>query len=478
MKHKDLFKYIGISLPLVVLAGLGAAFFFKLAPVLVLGGIIAIAFAVIIFKNPVWGAYLVIFFLPFERIGSFELAGITIRASQIFALITIISWLIQFFVTKKGMAAKNPTIIPIFLFLGFCVLSLVNAINISRGLIVLGFIAFVMIMSLMIPNLVRSKKVIKIILQVLFITTLLVCVFGIYQFLGDMAGLSHEITGLSEHYTQRVFGFPRVQSTALEPLYFANFLLIPVSLLLALLLFRKKGEEIKDLPLKPIWMFLILILAVFNIILTISRGGYLALAGVAILTALIYFRRIFSFKILISLLILIAVTLAGTYSFLIVTGKSENIETFFEHVTSYEEGAGVVERYTTYEDAIDMVWRHPVLGVGIGNFGPQVAQIPWQTPKDGWAIVNNEFLEIWAETGILGLFSFLAIIVILVLRSIKAFIMAEDKFLKTVLVGFYIASFGVIIQYQTFSILYILHVWMLIGLMVAVQNLLLEKEAR
>ena len=453
--------------------GNGAAFFFKLAPVLVLGGVVAIALSVIIFKNPVFGVYLVIFSLPFERIGSFELAGTTIRASQIFALITIISWLIQFFVTKKGMAAKNPTIIPIFLFLGFSVLSLVNAINISRGLIVLGFIIFVMIVSFMIPNLVRSKRALRIVLQVLFITTFLVCIFGIYQFLGDMAGLPHEITGLREHYTQRVFGFPRVQSTALEPLYFANFLLIPVSLLLALLLFRKKGEEKKDLPFKPAWLFLILALAVFNIILTISRGGYLALAGVAILTALIYFRRIFSFKILISSLILIAIALAGTYSFLLVTGKSENIATFFEHVTSYEEGAGVVERYTTYEDAIDMVWRHPVLGVGIGNFGPEVAQIPWQTPKDGWAIVNNEFLEIWAETGILGLLSFLAIIGVLVLRSIKAFGRAEDKFLKTVLIGLFIALFGIIVQYQTFSILYILHVWVLIGLMVAVQNMLL-----
>ncbi|PIP17655.1 MAG: hypothetical protein COX43_03140, partial [Parcubacteria group bacterium CG23_combo_of_CG06-09_8_20_14_all_35_9] len=47
----------------------------------------------------------------------------------------------------------------------------------------------------------------------------------------------------------------------------------------------------------------------------------------------------------------------------------------------------------------------------------------------------------------------------------------EDLFLKTIMIALTIAFIGILIQYQTFSILYIMHIWFLIGFMIAVQNM-------
>lgn len=476
MRNKELGKYVALALPVALLAAFLASYFYKLSLVMMLLLLLFLALVVVIFRRPVFGVYIVAFFLPFERVGSFDAGGFTIRASQIFALVTLISLLAAFFTRRIKINAKNPLIIPSVLFLGIALLSLVNAVNVPRGLIVFGFVSFVIIISIIIPNLVRDKQTLVKVVKIIIISALLVSLFGVYQFLGDMAGLPHELTGLREHYTQKVFGFPRVQSTALEPLYFANYLLIPISLLLALLLFKKNPAAKTELPFKPIWLFAVLALAVLNLILTVSRGAYLALAGVGLLTVLIYFKEIMKPKRIMGILLLLAFALAGTYGFLLVTGKTENITTYIEHTTSYQEGAGVVERYQTYEDAFDMIWRHPWLGVGIGNFGPEVAQIPWLAPKDGWLIVNNEALELWAETGIFGLFAIVLIIVMLIIRTIAVFRQSCDPLVKTLLVGMMIALFGIIIQYQTFSILYIVHIWFLIGLIVATQNICLNTE--
>ena len=123
-----------------------------------------------------------------------------------------------------------------------------------------------------------------------------------------------------------------------------------------------------------------------------------------------------------------------------------------------------------------MIKDHPIIGNGIGNFGPHTNKSPYHMPNEGWAIVNNEFLELWAEIGILGLASFIAIILIIIFRTIKSISLGQDPYLKTILLGLLIAFLGIMAQYQTFSILYILHIWFLIGLIIATQNLLLKTK--
>ncbi|MFH2105458.1 MAG: O-antigen ligase family protein, partial [Parcubacteria group bacterium] len=450
-----------------VIAAIITVFFANIAPLVVLATLMGIGLVVVIFRQPIFGLYLIAFLLPFERLGSFEAAGVTIRASQIFALITIIAWLLTFLAKKVNFSARNPLIVPIALLTGFSVLSMINAVNLQRAIMILAFNSFVMIISIMLPNLVASKEILHKVIKVIFISCLLVSLFGIYQFLGDMAGLPHEITGLREHYTQKVFGFPRIQSTSLEPLYFANYLLIPISLGIALTLRRRKKDQT---PLRPLYVAAILGLAVINLILTLSRGGFLGLFVVLLASCLLLLKYLLSFKKIALIVIIAAIAATSAFGFLKITGEDKNVDIFLKQATSYSEGVGVEERFSSYEDAVKLIKQHPIIGNGIGNFGPQVHKNPYQAPEAGWPIVNNEFLELWVEIGALGLASFLLLIGIVVMRTIKALRTKSDNATKTILIGLFIAFLGILAQYQTFSILYILHIWFLIGLLVAAQN--------
>ena len=473
MKKAILIK-IAFILIACAAAALVAVYFLKLAPIIILAALIGAGLILIIFKNPVFGVFLIAFLLPFERIGSFELGGMTVRASQIFAVITLIAWILTFLAKKINFSARNPLIIPIFLLTGFSVLSMINAVNIQRALLVLAFNSFVMIISIMIPNLIKTKNALNKTIKIVFIACFLVSLFGIYQFLGDMAGLPSELTGLREHYTQKVFGFPRIQSTTLEPLYFANYLLIPIALGIALTL--RKRSKTGNLPLRPLYIITIVGLAVINLILTLSRGGFLGLFVVLLLSCCLLFKSLLSLKKLTIIALLGIIAITASYGFLKITGEDKNIETFTTQATSVSEGVGVEERFSAYKKAFRLIKIHPIIGNGIGNFGPEVNKSSYHQPEKGWAIVNNEFLELWVEVGILGLLSFLLLVVIIIARTIKALRTSQDFYLKTILLGLLIAFLGILAQYQTFSILYILHIWFLVGLLVAVQNLLIYRS--
>jgi hypothetical protein len=80
----------------------------------------------------------------------------------------------------------------------------------------------------------------------------LVALFAIYQFLADMIGLPQTLTVLKEGYTKAVFGFPRnSRFFSMEPLFFGNFLFMPLSLAIIIMFFRSN----KTIYLN-IWVFL------------------------------------------------------------------------------------------------------------------------------------------------------------------------------------------------------------------------------
>lgn len=475
MSLSKIIKFVVLILAVFMVVGF-VLVFNKWAPLFILATLIAFFLILKIIEKPSFGIILTAFLLPFERVGSFELLGFTIRPGQVIALIALLSWGLFFLTTKKKFDARNPLIPFLFLFLAISVLSFIQAVNLERALLVFGFEFFVILVSLAIPNLIDNKKLLQKVILALVLSTFLVSLFGLYQFLGDMAGLPKEVTGLREHYTKSVFGFPRIQSTALEPLYFANFLLIPISLLLVLFL-RKKEDQAKERQhflLRPLGISFILVLSALNLVLTVSRGAYLAFAVVLVLVFVLFFKYFINPKRFVPIILIIFLVGFGVYK-LIGLDKRSGIETFIEHSTNFQEGVAIEERFSTYDHAFEMIKRHPVLGVGVGNFGPQIAQNPNNTPTDGWLIVNNLYLEVFAERGIFGIAILLLMMGFVILRSLKALRFGKDVYLKTILLGLTIAFVAILVQYNTFSILYFFHFWFLIGLLISTQNLLLKK---
>jgi len=318
----------------------------------------------------------------------------------------------------------------------------------------------------MIPNIDLLRKVVL----VLFISSFFVGIFGLFQFGGDIVGLPQSITLLKEGYTSVIFGFPRIQAFSMEPLYYANYLLIPISLGLAY--FFGKVKILKS------WMLIgFLVLLLFNFVLTVSRGGYLGLVATLLVFIIVYFKKIFTWRNLAIIVVLILVYFG--VNFALSKSQVRAYQNFMSHITLKDislSDESTLGRLKSYEQALTIFKKNLTWGVGIGNFGPAKWGYPLQPPPTGWDIVNNEYLEIAVEAGIMGILAFASIIVVLIIRSFIALRVAHEPFLRATLIGLLAAFIGVLVQYNFFSTLYIIHIWVLIGLLVGVQNLVFKKN--
>ncbi|OGY90492.1 MAG: hypothetical protein A2458_04615, partial [Candidatus Kerfeldbacteria bacterium RIFOXYC2_FULL_38_9] len=345
-----------------------------------------------------------------------------------------------------------------------------NAPNFSRSLMVFAFTLFTIAIGFTLPFLLNSEKKVKQLLAFFFAAYLLVTIFGLYQFIGDYLGLPQALTGLRDLYVKDVLGFPRVQSTALEPLYFANYLLVPLSILLSLFLNKEKTYS-------SLFTFGLLVLGVVNLLLTVARGGYIAFAVSFLLIVLYYFLEL-------KLITWRNVGIAFV-SFLVAGGilvKMVGLETvsqdFLGHVSNLFGGASYNERVEMFTIAYQAWQDHPIIGIGAGSFGPYEAAHPnYMREVEGWRIVNNEYLELLAENGIVGLVLIMIVFIIVLLRSIKALKETSSDFIRTVLLGALAGFIGILVQYNTFSVLYIMHIWFTVGFLIALQNLALKNAS-
>ncbi|MEK7570304.1 MAG: O-antigen ligase family protein [Patescibacteria group bacterium] len=439
------------------------------APLLTAAGVLGLAAFVLCLYRPLWGALAIIFLLPFERIGAVTAAGVTIRPSQVVAVVLLVAWIIRSAWRGKLNWQPMPLIWPLVIFVTVSALGLTHAENLSRGILVFGFTVFTLLVGLLVPQLITTEVHARRALVALSVTTLLVTAFGLFQFLGDLAGLPTSLTGLRDLYTKAVLGFPRVQSTALEPLYFANFLLLPLSLLTAQFFGKVRTSGLLGLPL--------LLLSGTAFVLTVARGGYLGFAAALVVIFAFSWRSVLHPGRILAFVGTVLVV--GVLALQLLRGGTDGLsaQKFTEHITNLFTGASYEERIATFATARQAFTEQPYIGVGPGQFGPYASTNPNVTPKDGWKIVNNLPLELLAETGALGFGAIVVAFLILFLRSLRALATRPSPMLRALLVGGTAAVFGILVQYQTFSILYIMHVWVAIGLVIAFQNIALQKRA-
>jgi hypothetical protein len=142
----------------------------------------------------------------------------------------------------------------------------------------------------------------------------------------------------------------------------------------------------------------------------------------------------------------------------IKAGAEENIRNLSRQTSNLTVGDSAQVRGVTRETAIQAFTQYPLLGVGPGNFGT------YSSILEGKAIVNNEPLELLAETGILGLLSFTLFALSLLWLAIKVLARYGPSELPMVL-ALLLCVVGYSVQYQTLSTLYITHVWVTIGLL-------------
>lgn len=447
-------------------------YFGKQALLLAEATTVGVWLAALIIAKPELGALLILFALPFERVPSVDVAGVSIKANIILGAITALSTLIAIMFRRQRLRI-NATHVLILLVLVVQLLSLAHAVELTRAIKTVGFTAFVFGFSWLIPQWIVSQSLLRTAVRILILVAAIVGVFGIYQFVGDVIGLPRSLTLIDQGFSKIVFGFPRIHAFSLEPLYLGNYLLLPFSLLFSLLLVGVRTR------LSHIWFWGLFVLLGIVLVLTVSRGAYLA-AAVSVLVIMVSLPRetLKPRHLLIGLGIIVAV-LGASFIFL-MRSNSAALGNFQNHVllgdfANSGSGAG---RLSTFTQAIE-IWKvHPWLGVGPGNFGPASFNFPNPIINPASAIVNNEYLELLAETGLIGLFAVLLVFGSVILRSIVALRQAKEPLLRAVLIGGTAGFIGMLVQYNFFSTLYIIHIWSTVGFLLAAQTIALRSGSK
>ncbi|HNT30136.1 MAG TPA: O-antigen ligase family protein [bacterium] len=456
------------------------AVLYPLGIVVLIGGCVGLWLLYRVLGDPFFGVLLITFFLPFERVGGFDIGGMTIRLHQVWALLTLASWIGQKIIRGELRFRANPLFWPLFLFILGNFASLLNAINLTRGLFVTAFTIFVIITSFMIAELVDTRDKAVRVFRVLFFSAVLVSLFGLFQWIGDEIGLPPSITQIRVGwYNKGVIGMTRLHSTALEPLYFANYLLVvlppALSLLLHHVIRRVKQDHATVTPVPYAVMLIGSMVIGLAFLLTISRGGYLALAMSCLVLFIFSFKQFFTPRIL-------ALGVIGAGALLLVGGvigissSKLNLEYMLYRATHFVETTSDWERLEAYEAAYEAFTLSPWFGYGPGNYGAYRVDQYSGSPDEGWGIANNEYLELLAEVGLFGFITLVVALLLWTIRNLAAQGRAQDQIVRTLLIGSLASMAGIALQYMTFSTLYIMHIWWMIGYGVALQRLAFENK--
>lgn len=308
------------------------------------------------------------------------------------ALLLILKILLK---KQRHSPLKNTWLgIPLILYLTAIVISSVNATHLQ--LVVEYLFCWIILTAIYFTAITFSETESAQTLTVIFISTFIVAVYGILQYLN-----LDPVKWLSD------FG-GRPSSSFGNPNFFAGYLLLVFPLIFAKMISTREAT-------KHIFWMVFCFLTVFNIGVTKTRGAWFAFF-IAIICLIdwqvIYmkknyiitqgkwrmFRGTFWIFLLFSALFIISID------------RFVTIKSFFK-----KENASVSERIFKWKTGWGMIKSHPFFGVGAGNLKVNFANYQAKVKRTSQlkstseSNLHNEFLQRFAETGIFGIATFLVV---------------------------------------------------------------------
>lgn len=291
-------------------------------------------------------------------------------------------------------------------------------------------------------------------------SSIVIVALGYLQVIGDLIGLPLSWTQLLPRYSsQSTFILPRPQVTALEPLYLAHYLFIPLCLVIHGFI---TGQ-------RQVWRYLLLVGILGLMVMTLSRGALVGLVAVALISAfsVVYaktsHRRVLVASLVTTLIILIVCFFVGLAYFQKhpvkeVMGVPRSATSILLHLADFNDRSANT-RYELWPQAIKMFRATPILGVGF--YASRVELHPELTPKSAASAqpFNNSFLSYVTEVGVAGMIIIMPLILFLFVLLLRA----TARGLVPPTAPYLLALSGMAIQANTFESILLLRLWVVIG---------------
>jgi len=370
--------------------------------------------------------------------------------------VTICTAIVIFSYAINNLGKNENRISPPFswAFIAFLVFGAVSAVvapSIVDSVSVLTrFIGYFLLVYI-IGNSIKSKEMLTRILVLMVVIGALTALFGIYQYLYEPQTAKIGLYDLDQEVAARV------GSTFENPNFYAEYLVLLIPIGLALVLGSRGLFRRFMMGGATLLMFA-------GLILTYTRGSWLATGIGVILMSLL--TKAWLFWVWVGLFAVAFVAAPG------VASRLESIS----NVTGGTAGF----RMKLWRIASGIIQEHPLLGIGIGNYYNVFTEYIFRHPElsVGWVIygAHNSYLTIWAETGIFGIISFIAIILISIKYGLYlAQAKAKDKYLSWINSAIFAGVVGFSINSLTSNSFHhpqgAVFFWIMLGLQVAINGL-------
>ncbi|MGH4119868.1 O-antigen ligase family protein [Clostridium sp.] len=254
----------------------------------------------------------------------------------------------------------------------------------------------------------NNKKKINILLKCYVVTSFVLCSIGIVQYFTGFALEGQFLTAYESGKSVRI------AATLYNPNAYGAYLILIIFPVIMLGVYEKNKY-------KKIIYILLSLLILTNILMTYSRNAELGFVlGLLVLTV------IYSYKLIFAL---------GGFGVIICF-----IPSVFQRIKSITDMSGNVIRIKLWKTALMMIKEHPILGVGNGNFVTRYNEYIFKYKELRYYSyrnfpAHNSYLKVQSELGIIGIASFLGVVIAALLRIRKLYIKTKDTFHKPFYMG-------------------------------------------
>ena len=386
--------------------------------------------------------YAIAFFLPISK-----------AIIEGFSILAIISYLIKKLVSSEDIP-KTPLNQPLFIYLFICIISIFISSNLkisSRTFFnkTLQDFAFFFVAA----DTLNNKRRLKNILSILFFSSFVLGIDGIYQYFTRKDFLRN----------RPVIFMDRIYASFATPNAFGCYLSVIISFIVALF-FKKLTLKLSRFLYAGLFILLFVCL-----MLTVSRGAWLAFFVSTLFLSI--WIHILGVIFLILGIILVAIQ-PLCHPFI-----QERLANFFIFTDTSS-----IDRKFIWQAGWKMFISKPWIGIGLGTFMFNFKKFIANDYKYSAAYAHNCYLQMASEIGIIGLVSFLLILALFFYSGIKALNTCEKKFNWYVLLASLAAILGYSVQMAVDTILYSLDLgmlfWLVLGIGVAALKNLEVDSAR
>lgn len=336
-----------------------------------------------------------------------------------------------------------------------------------RSIFQLGLFIFIMSSFYVTVSFLKDKEKIKTTIRIWICSSIVVALLGLYGYFFASYGMPFASKFLVAHTT-------RICSVFKEPIFYGLYFASVIPLLYSLIL-----NKSYILPKK--YMYIAFVLNMVAMFLSLSRSSWMA----TIVTIIIISSMNMKFKSLrakiaavIIIIILVLSIVAGVF-FVSQFVSQANVEKSVLNIFTGKDFSALAR-----VDAMATAWAifksHPIFGAGLGNYYFHYLDMSpfydiiytWfkeSTPSIN-PDANNMYLTVMSETGILGFMCVLSIFLSIFFNIIKTLKKPGNEYWKPFLKGYLGSIVFLLIIYLFTSTLVYVFIWVMFGIIVAIQR--------